>query len=352
MPRRIIRTREGVVDADTGEVIDDKPIDFEHTEYRIYTYDDYMKKNHYEPMNRRSGDKKLCIDDKLAEEIISTLIPGLVQILKMYLGKSICKADLDELNRALQTLCGSDGASIVQNILRRRIFISPYESKVHELLGLEGLALFRCLRSAGFDENKVFSAVDSIVNGKSYEDDSIYNIVKGLLESIRNAKMGTYIRWISKPLEEEIDLEYASIVLNTEIRTVGNVSYILTKIKELGVQITHTKIDVSSRINDYEKVLSLIDYLSRRLGVALSKPIPMVATTIIRLPFKINLNLLARFENGQRQGNRVKLLGSNWTALIYTSTVNLYTNLQGYIDRIDVGMVEVLPIICTYIEKE
>jgi len=173
-----------------------------------------------------------------------------------------------------------------------------------------------------------------------------------LFESLRNARLNTYVRWISKPLEEEIDLEYASRVLGTEIKIAKNVSYILTRVSELGVQITRTKIDISSKADDYQKVLSAIDYLSRRLGVILSKPMPMIATTVIRLPFKVNLNLLERFENAQRQGNRVKFSRGNWTALVYTSTVNLYINLQGNINRIDTNIVEVLPIICTYIEKK
>ncbi|ADM28437.1 hypothetical protein Igag_1639 [Ignisphaera aggregans DSM 17230] len=353
MPRRVIRTREGtVVDSDTGEVIDDRPIDFEHPEYRVYTHDDYMRKSHYEPMVYGYSGERLCIDDRLAEELISILIPGLVEILKAYLRKSICRANIDEINRVFQSLWGSEGAEIVQSIIQKKLSLSPYESRVHDVSGLLGLATFRCLKSAGFNEEKVFEAINSVVDGKTYRDEEIYSIVKALLESLRNARLDTYVRWVSKPLEEEIDLEYASRVLGTEIKIAKNVSYILTRVNELGVQITRTKIDISSKANDYQKVLSAIDYLSRRLGVTLSKPIPMIATTVIRLPFKINLNLLERFENAQRQGNRVKFSRGSWTALVYTSTVNLYINLQGNINRIDTDIVEVLPIVCTYIEKK
>jgi len=137
MPRRLIRTREGIViDVDTGEVIDDRPIDFEHPEYRVYTHDDYMRKSHYEPMDYRYSGERLCIDDKLAEELISILIPGLIEILKAYLRKSICKANIDEINRVFQNLWGGEGAEIVQSILQKRFSLSPYESRIHDVSGL------------------------------------------------------------------------------------------------------------------------------------------------------------------------------------------------------------------------
>ena len=73
----------------------------------------------------------------------------------------------------------------------------------------------------------------------------------------------------------------------------------------------------------------------------------MIATTVIRLPFRIALALLAR-NLGQQPSYRVKIVNSYWTSFVYKSTINIYTKLYGKIERIELAIIECLPTICSF----
>lgn len=180
----------------------------------------------------------------------------------------------------------------------------------------------------------------------------LHRYVEDLLKEVRNCRKKAIVRWISKPLRNSIDIEYASRVLKADIKSLGKLSYIITKIGGLGVQITSSKVDISSRAYEYEKVLEVLAYLGRRLGVEFSKPIPIIATIVIRLPFRIDIDLLANHENGEIQGSRVKISRERYTILAYQTTVNIYAKLGGNIDKIDTVVAEALPMVCIYIARE
>ncbi|MEM4552986.1 MAG: hypothetical protein QXW05_02670 [Ignisphaera sp.] len=352
MPKKKVRTSEGfIVDEESGEVLDDTAIDFEHPEYRAYSYEEYRRKAHYEPIQKVYGDR-LCVDDEVAERIVSQIIPGLVEIIKVYLRKSLCSADRDEVYRFFSSLWGNVGAEIVRGVIEKRLSMSLPESQAYDLAGLDGLTVFRCLKNAGLDESSVVEAIKSFIEGFEPRDSYTYTLVRDLFTSIRNGKQSALIRWISKPIDNVIDMDYAVRVFSVEPKKLKNVVYLVVKIRGLGVQITSTKIDISSRYGEESIVIETIDHLSRRLGIELSKPIPMIATVIVKMPFKINLQTLSRFENASPQGNRVKIMGQGYTALVYPSTINMYINLAGTLDRIGVALAQALPTVCTYAEKK
>ena len=179
----------------------------------------------------------------------------------------------------------------------------------------------------------------------------LHKSIQFLLNEIRSCRRKAVVRWISRPLKNAIDIQFASKVLSAEIKTLGRLSYIVTKVDGVGVQITQTKIDLSSKADEVDKVVKALEYLSKRLGVELSKPIPVVATIIIKLPFKVNLNTLAFYERGENQVTRVKIEKESYTLLVYPSTLNIYAKLDGALDKIETIVVDALPTICTHIEK-
>ncbi|MDK6028962.1 hypothetical protein QPL79_06260 [Ignisphaera sp. 4213-co] len=330
---RIIRTREGfVIDSETGEVIDDKPFEFlEDLSWNSYT----------------------CFDEESVERIINSIVPGLVEILKLYLRKSLCSSRYNEIENVLQSLWGSSAANIVGKAIQRRLEeeIDVYEAKAYNLAGLPGLSMYRCFRKAGYEPQDIIKALSNVIQGSANNEAPLQMFLSKLFQEVRMCRRKTLVRWVSKPLKNQIDVSFAATVLNAEIRTIGRLKYITTKIDGFGVQITANKVDVSSKASEVENVLNVLSYLSRRLGVELSKPLPMVATIVIKLPFRVNINVLAAHENGEVQGKRAKITRKHYTILAYPTTVNIYAKLDGFLDKIESIVAEALPIICTYMEK-
>ena len=132
-----VRTREGfIVDEETGLVIDDKPIDYEHPEYRVFSHEDILKKVHYSPM----GDIKKGISTE-------------------GLGESIAVKEL----------------------------------------GIKGLAIYRCLVNAGFNSNLVIDAIRKLsTNAKGYG--RVFKYALALKNSLSKAVRESLIRWNSKAL--------------------------------------------------------------------------------------------------------------------------------------------------------
>jgi hypothetical protein len=321
------RTREGfIVDSGSGEVIDDKPLE-------------------------SSGDvfwsRGLCADEERVEEIINSIVPGLVEVLKAYLRKRLCDASYTEVNEVLTMLWSGEASTIFRKVLskRHRSTLSIHESKAFDLAGLAGLAVYRCLKSAGHGGELVVEVLAEVSRGVLRSE--LHNTVK----EFRSCRRRALVRWISRPLGEPIDVEYASKALGAEVRTLGKLSYITAKVLGLGVQITSSKVDISSKADEPSRVVEVVEFLSRRLGVELSKPLPVVATIVIKLPFKANLSSLATYERGEHQGTRVKIERGNYTALVYPTTVNIYARLGGVLDKIESVVADLLPTLCTHIEK-
>jgi hypothetical protein len=332
---RRIRSREGfVVDEESGEVVGD------------FIVDSLDEVGSIDESSRRG----FCVDEEAVERIISQLMPGIVEILTAYLKKRLCEASLDEIESVLNRLWSSYGASVFRNVLEKRLssYMSVDESRVYDVAGLPGLAIFRCLRNAGLNKDVIVDSIHRAIYGGEVEDDE-YRVVVELFNSIKMASQRAIIRWVSRPIDKSIDISLASIALGSRVRSIGRLSYITTKIQSLGIQITSSKIDISSRLTEAQKVNEVLSYLSRKLGVELSKPIPLIATIVVRLPFTVNLNVLATHESGEHQGTRVKIERGRYTLLVYPNTLNIYARLDGVLGKIDTMIVEALPLICTYI---
>jgi hypothetical protein len=207
---------------------------------------------------------------------LDSVVPGLVAILKIYLRKELCRSSYNEVEKALERLWGADPVPILGSIFRRALKedIDVYEARAYDLAGLPGLTTYRCLRKAGYDSEDILKALDSY-SEKPGSD--LHRYVEDLLKEVRNCRKKALVRWISKPLRNSIDIEYASRVLKADIKSLGKLSYLTTKISSLGIQITSSKVDISSRAYEYEKVFEVLAYLGRRLGVEFSKPIPIIA---------------------------------------------------------------------------
>lgn len=236
----------------------------------------------------------------------------------------------------------------LRRVVESRLSMSVGDAIAYDSAGFIGLIIYRCLRSAGFDENSILEALKNIESGRSVKG-GVYSFVEELRHTVTQSLDNVLIRWVSKP-SEAINLEFASKVLNTPIKRARRALQIVTKIDDIGVQITSRKIDISSEARDRKKVLDVLSKLSRRLGVELSAPQPMVATIVIRLPFEIDLENLKRLNNITKQGMRVKLEGSYWTALVFRKTINIYVNLQNNLDRCRSALAEALPSICKFIK--
>lgn len=347
------KTSEGfIVDEESGEIVEDMSIDFEHPEYRVYNHEDYYRRVHYAPLEEPHNKNRLCIDDESAERTISQIIPGLVELLKVYLRKSLCNVDRNEIYSFLSSLWGVSGAEIVKNVIERKLSMSLFESQAYDLAGLDGLTVFRCLKNAGINENKIIEAIKAYEEEIECKDSYTYTLVKNLLTSIKQGKQNALIRWIVKPINDDIDVEYAARVFNVEPKKLRNVIYIVAKVRGLGVQITSAKVDISSKVNEENQAIEIAEFLSRKLGVEFSKPIPMIATIVIKMPFRINLQMLSRFEKASLQGNRVKIASQGYTMLVYPSTINIYASLMGSLNRINIVLAQALPAICTYVGKD
>lgn len=334
---RVVKTKEGLtVDEETGEVLD---------EFSMASTDNN---------SRDLGSERFCIDDEAVERLVSQIVPGLIHILKVYLKKSLCSSTYSEVEEALANLWGEGGAKLFESILKRRvqfIHMDAWDSRAYEISGLTGLAIFRCLKNAGFEPDIILDRLSGAVYGAEMGADPIYRIVVELLNTLKNLRRNALVRWVSKPLKGSIDLEFASQVLRADIKSIGKISYLVTKVRGVGVQLTQSKVDISAKASEYQKVLEALDYLYRRLGTEFSKPIPAVATIVVKLPFNVNLNALAAHEDGEHQGARVKIAGEGYTILVYRSTLNIYANLGGQLDRLDTIAVDAIPTVCTYMES-
>lgn len=343
--KKIIKTPNGIeVDETKGEVIDDHPIDFEHPEYRIFDFSDYLRKAHHHPLkssapNHANDFSYVCRDEDSINKVLDKVLPGLVAILRNLLLMSLCSSETSQ---------PMPGFEAIRRVIESRLSMSIGEATAYDLGGFIGLVVFRCLKNIGLDEDKI---IESLKNENyKFSEDPIHKLAKDLKDSILKSFNNVLVRWVSRP-SEDIDLEFASRTLNTPIKRARRALQIVTKIEGLGIQITSRKIDISAYIKDRDRVLDILNKLSRRLGIELSAPQPMVATLVLKLPFEIDLENLKRFGNAISQGARMKIEGSYWTALIFRKTINIYINLQGNIEKFKSATAEALPNICRYIDS-
>jgi len=330
--RRVVRTPEGFdVDASSGEVLEDRPLDS--------GYSDFSGSVEELPSYASSGSShtsSICMDEESVNRVLDRILPGLVSILRNLLLGALCRNGSPP----------DAGLDVVRRVVEARLSMSVGDAVAYDSGGFIGLVVYRCLREAGVDEDSVLEVLKGIEGGRSVEGD-VYRLVKNLYNSVIQSLDSALIRWVSRP-SEAIDLEFASRVLNTSVKRARRALQIVTKIDGLGIQITSRKIDVSSGARDRERVLDVLSKLSRRLGVELSAPQPMVATVVVRLPFEIDLENLRKFGKAVKQGTRMKLEGSYWTALVFRKTVNIYVDLQNSLDRYRSALAEALPNVCRF----
>jgi len=317
--------------------LEDRPL-FEGPEYRVFSYEDLMRRGHYEPLGREFWGPPI-IDERLAEMIAEKLLPGIVEALRsILLGGYVVTQDI---------------LSSIRSAVGRRVqAVDVFESQALNAAGIRGVLVYRCLRSAGIQGEEAARAVKEVLGGsiQGSELSGLKLFAKKLFDAVTEASSNALIRWISKSISGSIDLEHASRVLGAEVKRARRALQIVTRVSGLGVQITSSKIDVSSRIREYERVVEAVSELSRRLGVELSPPIPMVATVVLKLPSNVDLDIASRLGGMVLQGNRAKLVGGFWTALVFKRTVNVYVDLSGNLDRVDSALLDCIPRICAFIE--
>ena len=276
-----VRTREGfIVDEETGLVIDDKPIDYEHPEYRVFSHEDMVRKAHYSPM-----------EERYREEV---------------------------------------------NV------VTVGEDLAIKAMGVRGVIIYRCLINAGMNANSVVDAIRKASTGvRGYG--KVLKYVLALNRSISKAVKESLIRWNSRALGI-IDLKYASERLGAPIIK-GRVPQVIVEVNGFKVQITKSKVDITSRMYEHDRVIDVVLKLRKLLGVELSPPKAKVATSIIELPFELNLGLIVKV-GGIHQGYRVKMMGDFWSALVFNETINMYVNLKDDLSRIELAMLQCLPKVC------
>ncbi len=330
--KKVVKNPEGLyVDVSSGEVLDEHPVD------SGYPSSTNSEEPYYASLDT-SHVSSICMDEESVNRVLDRILPGLVSILRNLLLDALCRDDSSF----------TMNLDVVRRVVESRLSMSVSDAIAYDSGGFIGLIVHRCLRNAGFDESSILEALKSIESGGAAKGD-IYSIIKELRNAIVQSLDNVLIRWISRP-SEAIDLEFASRVLNAPIKRAKRALQIVTKIDGIGIQITSRKIDISSEARDRKKMLDALSKLSRRLGVELSAPQPMVATIVVRLPFEIDLESLRRLDNVIKQGARVKLEGPYWTALIFRKTINIYVNLQNNLDRYRSALAEALPNICKFIK--
>ncbi len=140
-------------------------------------------------------------------------------------------------------------------------------------------------------------------------------------------------RWIARPVGSSIDVQRAAKVFRVPVSR-GVIPQVIVEAAGLKVQITRSKLDVSARITEYSRVVRALSQVSRRLGVRLTDPQPATLTLILQLPYRVNIASLQPLERSNAypvvlQGaNRAKVVGRDYTAIVYTKTVNIYTRVH------------------------
>ncbi len=278
---RIVRNREGfLVDEETGVVIEDSNIDYEHPEYRIFSYEDYLRKSHYSPLSSNILNPNGRVDEGIALEA----------------------------------------------------------------LGIKGLVVYRCLVCAGMSSNSVIDAIRRVGRGaKGYG--RVFRLVKVLSNSVDRGVRESLIRWNARVLGN-LDLKYASVKLKAPIKY-GKVPQVIAEVGRFKVQLTRSKVDIASRMYEYEDVRETVLKLRKLLGVELSEPLPKVATVVIELPFEVSLGIILKMRRTVQQGFRVKMWGDFWVALIFRSKVNMYVRLKDNLSKIELALLECLPKVCS-----
>jgi len=291
---RVVRTPEGfLVDEETGIVVEDKPIDFEHPEYRVYDSGD-IGKVHYEPMKR-----------------------------------------VDPLESVLSLGDLPPSISIVRNSCR------DLERRALELGGLKALAVFKCLRNMGADPYAAFYAIEKAVVGGARGSGKWVKLAYRVAQSIDYAKRNALVRWVARP-DKPINLRRVATFFNAEVRRSGGGLMVLVRCSDLGVQIMRTKIDISAKLSRHGLVTRVAAELERKLGVRLVRLEPMVATVVLRPPFEINLSTASIL--GEQLRGRVKIAKGFWTAIAFRRAVNIY--VKGDTSRISYAVADCLPLIC------
>jgi len=286
---RYVKTSEGfVVNEETGEVVDVDNIDVEHPEYRVFDSEDMARKAHYAPMYRP-------IDSILS---LGDLPPGI----------------------ALLRRCDREG-----------------EEKALEIGGVRGLVILKCLKNMGCDTYTALYAVEKAINGVEGSGRWV-KLAKQLLTCISEAESSALVRWAIYP-SRPIDL---SMVPGERRRTRYGLAVFLD-IEGVRVQVMRNKIDVPGKLSEVD-VYRVVDRLRKILGIELGSPRPVVATIVMRPPFSIDLGAIGLL--GVRQGPRVKVVRSFYTALIFRKTVNIYAKLEGSIERVRYAILDLLPILC------
>lgn len=308
MPKRLVTTPEGfIVDAETGEVVEEVAIDY-RPEYRVFSDED-RGKIHYAPMKTGHVPK--------AETTLNMLKAG----------ASPHDVELRDLKRISKYVGIPEEAG---------------ESRAFEVGGLRGLAIYRCLKNMGFRTVIALKAVElAFLSGEGRG--KVYSIAKSLKGSITKALSSAFIRWNSR-FKDPIDVDLLKKAFSKVVDG-GAAKQKIVIVNGIKVQVTASKVDISVRRFEEGKVYEVLDVISRKLGVELFKPVATTATITLRLPFMVFPKSIPGAVEG---GLSSAVIMAGWyKAMVYPKNLVIYvTKLRNDLSLLDFSIADCLPKVC------
>ncbi len=287
-----------VIDPETGIVLEDSPIDLQ-PEFRAYDADEILARDHYTPVERpREPTKREQLEDLVERR-------GLPE-------------DREDLRIIREELGG---------------YMLLGESRAIDLCGVRCLAAFRVLR---WVLNMTPATALDALRAAVYGDETgaprrAVTLAKRVMRAMDEAVDNALARWIAYPVDTSIDVYKAGIVFAAAIRK-GVVRQVIVEAAGLKVQLTRSKVDVSARLVERDRVIRALSVITRKLGVELTEPKPATVTMVLSLPYQVNVASLQVLERSKGsvgvvlQGpRRAKVMASRYTAIVYPKTVNVYT---------------------------
>ena len=288
-----------LIDPETGVVIDDSPLDLQ-PEFRAYDAEEFIQRDHYTPIEKPREPTK--------RERLESLVE---------------KRGLPEDGEELKTIREEIGGYMLLG-----------ESQAIDLCGIRCLAAFRVLR---WVLNTPPSTALDALRAAVYGDETgaprkAVTLAKRVVRLMDEAVDGALARWIAYPVGTSIDVYRVAIVFAAPVRR-GVVRQVIVEAAGLKVQITRSKVDVSARLSERERVIRALSVVTRKLGVELTEPRPATVTLVLNLPYRVDVASLQALERRRdsrvrvvlQGARRAKVTAARYTAIVYPRTVNIYT---------------------------
>ncbi|AEM38216.1 hypothetical protein Pyrfu_0344 [Pyrolobus fumarii 1A] len=307
-----------IIDPETGVVIDDSPVDL-HPEYRAYDTEELLARDHYTPVERpREPTRRERLEDIAA------------------------RGGLPETDEDLKQIREEIGG-----------WLRVGESRAIDICGVRCLGAYRVLRRVyKLNPNTALDALQEAVYGDRLgAPRRAVRTARSLLEAWREAVSSTLVRLAAKPLQP-IDVYRAAIILASRVRR-GAVKQVIVETRGVKVQVTRGKLEAPARLGNLEEAERALRHVASKLGVEITEPKPMVATSVLHLPFRIEIHGVPEGLHERlvilNQGDRLKVMDTRdeFTALVYPKTINIYVrslsrNLTQQLDLIILRLITLL----------